>query len=354
MKQIFNKIWDLALPYQDQRDDDGHARVTLKYAGRLVELEKGDEDIVIPAIILHDIGYSQIPRERRMLIFSKDATPEERKAVQLEHQKESVRLGEEIMKKLDYPAELIPEILEIISQHDTRKGFISKNEGLTRDADKLWRFSSRGFSADVTRNKVQLVNRCKRLQDDLDIPDYIYSQSARRIAGEELEKLKKQKGDMNIEYTVVEKESLDLIAHLWQKLREHHAGISPRFSTQLLSVSFDVRKEELLEKSIKGYLHIDLVKDKETIIGYCVSSVSEKKAGEIDSIFIESEYRHAGIGGDLMKRALKWMDGLSVTRKTLSVIVGNEEAHRFYSRSGFYPRSTILEQIKAVPDRTVK
>ena len=60
MKEIFEKIWETALPYQDQRNDDGHARVTLKYAKELVKLEDGNEDIVIPAIILHDVGYSQI------------------------------------------------------------------------------------------------------------------------------------------------------------------------------------------------------------------------------------------------------------------------------------------------------
>jgi hypothetical protein len=53
MKEIFEKIWETALPYQDQRNDDGHARTTLKYAKKLVKLEDGNEDIVIPAIILH-------------------------------------------------------------------------------------------------------------------------------------------------------------------------------------------------------------------------------------------------------------------------------------------------------------
>ena len=135
MKEIFEKIWETALPYQDQRNDDGHARITLKYAKELVELEDGNEDIVIPAIILHDIGYSQILRERRMLIFDRDATNEEREAVRYKHQAQSVKLGEKILKELNYPADMIPEILEIISKHDTRKGFISKEEGLVRDAD---------------------------------------------------------------------------------------------------------------------------------------------------------------------------------------------------------------------------
>ena len=64
MKEIFEKIWELALPYQDKRDDSGHAATSLKYALQLVELENGDEDVIIPAIILHDVGWSQLVKER--------------------------------------------------------------------------------------------------------------------------------------------------------------------------------------------------------------------------------------------------------------------------------------------------
>ncbi|UCD08476.1 MAG: HD domain-containing protein [Dehalococcoidales bacterium] len=191
MKEIFEKIWETALPYQDQRDDDGHARITLKYAKELIKLEDGNEEIVIPAIILHDVGYSQIPRERRMLIFDKDAKKEEREAVRDEHQAESVKLGEKILQELNYSAEMIPEILEIISQHDSRKGFISKEEGLVRDADKLWRFSPEGFKVDANRSKSELEERCKRLEKDLKDSNYIYSKSAKKIARKELKERKK-------------------------------------------------------------------------------------------------------------------------------------------------------------------
>lgn len=191
MKEIFEKIWETALPYQDQRDDDGHARITLKYAKELVKLEDGNEDVVIPAIILHDVGYSQIPRKRRMLIFDKDAKKEEREAVRDEHQKESVKLGEKILNELNYPDELIPDILEIISQHDSRKGFISKEEGLVRDADKLWRYSPESFKVNTKHSRSDLEERCKRLEKDLKDSNYIYSKSAKKIARQELKERKK-------------------------------------------------------------------------------------------------------------------------------------------------------------------
>jgi HD superfamily phosphodiesterase len=153
MKDIFNKIRELALPYQDKRDDAGHAETSLKYALKLVDIEKGDEDVVIPAIILHDVGWSQLPTKRRMKVFDPGAKEQERREVVYEHQIEGIKLALKILREVNYPPEKIDEILDIISQHDTRKGFISKNEGIVRDADKLWRTSKEGFGAAEARAK---------------------------------------------------------------------------------------------------------------------------------------------------------------------------------------------------------
>jgi HD superfamily phosphodiesterase len=192
MKAIFEKIWELALPYQDQRDDPGHAEVSLGFARELVKLENGNEDVIIPAIILHDVGWSQLVKERRMLIFDKDTNDEDKKVLQLEHEREGVRIAREILQIVNYPEELIPEILEIISGHDTRKGFISRNEGLTRDADKLWRTSQRAFAAGQARRKARGESskgnepedekHRKKMEEDLTKPDYFYSDTARRMA----------------------------------------------------------------------------------------------------------------------------------------------------------------------------
>ncbi len=141
MEEIFQRIWELALPYQDKRDDSGHTEIALDFANRLVKLENGNEAIVIPATILHDIGWSQLPRSKRLLIFNRNASDEEKKAVRVWHQDEGIELAREILAKVDYPKDLTEKILEIISGHDTRQGFISRDEGLVRDADKLYRFS---------------------------------------------------------------------------------------------------------------------------------------------------------------------------------------------------------------------
>ncbi len=201
MKKIFNEIWELALPYQDQRDDPGHAEVATHYAQLLVRYEKGNRDIIIPAIILHDVGYSQLPKERRMKIFDRKAKRVERLSVQYEHQIEGVLLARKILEQVNYPSNLISEILEIISQHDTRKDFISQNEGLVRDADKLWRYSKRCFEAGEERAKAQQQmkkeppsqkagkkrrSRWAGIKASINKPDYLYSERARKIALKEL------------------------------------------------------------------------------------------------------------------------------------------------------------------------
>jgi HD superfamily phosphodiesterase len=194
MKEIFNKIWELALPYQDARDDPGHAEVALRYATELITREKGDEDVVIPAIILHDVGYSQLPKERRLAVFNGSARDEDRHSVVFEHQIESIKIAAKILRKVNYPDDLTDEILEIISQHDTRKGFISKNEGLVRDADKLWRTSREGFLAAETRAKAREAERFKHIEEGINRPNYFYSETAKQTALADL-KIRMQEGE---------------------------------------------------------------------------------------------------------------------------------------------------------------
>lgn len=191
MKDIFQQIWELALPYQDKRNDKGHAETTLDYAKTLVCLENGNDDIVIPAIILHDIGWSRLPQAKRLLIFKIDATEEEKQTVRLRHQSAGVKLAREILSKVDYPADLTGEILEIISEHDTREGFISKNEGLVRDADKLWRFSEAGFEANATRYEHKREFLFTRMEAYIQNPTFFYSQASRQMAIKELALRKK-------------------------------------------------------------------------------------------------------------------------------------------------------------------
>jgi HD superfamily phosphodiesterase len=192
MEDAYDKIWEKAFPYQDKRGDSGHASVTLEYAKTLLAPEKGDEKVIVPAIILHDIGWSRVAADKAMVIFDQKASPEEKREARLEHQNKGVELARKILNSVQYPENLTKEILEIISQHDTRQGFISKNEGLVRDADKLWRFSGIGFDLDIKRFKFTSQQNYERTDKRIAEPGFFFSDSAKQIARNELEKRKQE------------------------------------------------------------------------------------------------------------------------------------------------------------------
>ena len=150
---------------------------------------------------------------------------------------------------------------------------------------------------------------------------------------------------LDIEYTVSDHKDIDIIGPLWEKLNQHHHVRSPHYARHFAHMTFDLRKQTLLEKASKGVMRIDIAKDTDTgaIVGYCLSIISEKKEGEIESIYVEKNYRLKGIGDKFMKKAMDWMDSQSVIKRTIAVATGNEEVFTFYSRYDFHPRIYILQ-----------
>ena len=64
MKEKFEKILELALPYLKQgakKDFVIHTQGVVKAMELLLEKEQGNEDILIPAAILHDVGWADVP-----------------------------------------------------------------------------------------------------------------------------------------------------------------------------------------------------------------------------------------------------------------------------------------------------
>ena len=150
-----------------------------------------------------------------------------------------------------------------------------------------------------------------------------------------------------IEYTETDERGVDLTNELWRKLIEHHAALSRHFSSQIAKRTSEQRNKELLARFEKGNIHIDLARDTETgeLVGYCISTISGDREGEVQSIFVEEEYRNNGIGDAMMRKALQWMNERSVTKKVIAVVFGNEEVFPFYSQYNFLPRATILAQV---------
>jgi ribosomal protein S18 acetylase RimI-like enzyme len=152
---------------------------------------------------------------------------------------------------------------------------------------------------------------------------------------------------MKLKFNLAGKEGLDLIQPLWEKLNDHHKNQTSDFKEHYKNFTFQERKEVLLNKALEGDMYICLAEDEEsgTLLGYIVTTISQGNEGEIDSIYVEEEYRLMGIGDALMQRSIKWMDEKNIKTKKVAVATYNQAAISFYERYGFRRRSVTLEQV---------
>jgi diamine N-acetyltransferase len=151
-----------------------------------------------------------------------------------------------------------------------------------------------------------------------------------------------------INYVDGDEALLDQIKPLWETLNRYHLGLSENFKQYYLDMTFQKRKADLLKKTRLGKMHVEIAVDKVSgqNVGYCVSSVTLEKTGEIKSIFVAETFRGMDIGDALMQKALIWLEQNGAVEKIVEVTTGNERTWGFYARYGFLPRKTMLKQVK--------
>lgn len=145
---------------------------------------------------------------------------------------------------------------------------------------------------------------------------------------------------------IVEKNisELNLMKPLWEKLNSIHLSKSVYFKSKYEKFTFDQRMIPILKKAEKGIIKLDLLLDSDSInyVGYCLSSIKDS-SGEIESIYIEKEYRKQKLGDKLMKSALKWFKANAITNIEINVVYANDEALPFYEHYGFHIANYILK-----------
>jgi HD superfamily phosphodiesterase len=139
-------IYRLAEPFWQTRSGEIHMPQAFAFAKRLLEFyPQADAEIVLPAILLHDIGYARVPEETHhqgLAGAPKGWQPE----VTRLHEIEGVKMAREMLTALGFDAVKLEKILEIIDGHDSRKEAVSLEDAIVKDADKLWRFGLEGVT----------------------------------------------------------------------------------------------------------------------------------------------------------------------------------------------------------------
>lgn len=149
---------------------------------------------------------------------------------------------------------------------------------------------------------------------------------------------------VNCEILVIGKKQINSIKTLWEKLNEIHLKDSTHFKDHYRYFTFEERCEKFDEIK-NSNIRIEVIIDNNKTVGYCISTI-EKNTGEIDSLFIEQEYRKFGFGRQLVENSIKWLKANECKKIMVSVAEGHESVFDFYRKFEFYQRMTYL-QLKA-------
>ena len=182
MHDIYDRIFDLAKPYLDTRENEEHTRIARDFAATLLRTEGGNPSVVLPAVILHDIGWKHVPEELQITAFGPGKRDRKLNRV---HEVEGAKTARSILEAVDYDGDLINEIVEIVEGHDSRLEALSLNDAIVKDADKLWRYSRHGVDVDTVRFQVERYRYVKRLGGLID--EWFFTTTARTLARGELE-----------------------------------------------------------------------------------------------------------------------------------------------------------------------
>jgi HD superfamily phosphodiesterase len=149
----FQKVFELAVPFLKTRLNLPHTYIVYQYAQLLLKEEGGSREIIIPACILHDVGWSAVPEDQQLKAFGPNIQDFEARR---KHEVEGVSIARQILSQAGYNGSLAKKILEIIDGHDTTTHARSLEDAITKDSDKLFRLCAFGFRVDCERFEVDL------------------------------------------------------------------------------------------------------------------------------------------------------------------------------------------------------
>jgi len=149
----------------------------------------------------------------------------------------------------------------------------------------------------------------------------------------------------DILYIATDAENMKRLEPLWEASKNYHVSRATYFKKEMASKTWACRCREILEKAEGGRLRVDLAYDGDVVIGYCISTLTRDGEGEIQSIYIEEDYRYRGIGTSFIKRADRWFDILGAKQRLVNVAEGNEDVIPFYNKFGYFTRMTVLHKV---------
>ena len=122
--------------------DIDHIEWMMRDALLVCKKEMLDESLLLPLVILHDVGYAAVPKDNPFKLNMREL-----------HMKAGARIAKKILLKLNYPLNKIVKIVRDVSVHDNwafGKNALYKKDlllGTFNDLDYIWTATPKGFAA---------------------------------------------------------------------------------------------------------------------------------------------------------------------------------------------------------------
>ena len=140
---LLGEIWGRVRELLAVRDNDAHTLYSLSVAAALLDARpQADPGVVLPAMMLHDIGWSKVEPG---LVLAAIAPGGGRPDLVMQHEKEGARLATEILDSLRVDSLVVKQVAAIIDGHDSRSEALNPDDEIVKDADKLWRLTPHGL-----------------------------------------------------------------------------------------------------------------------------------------------------------------------------------------------------------------
>ncbi len=157
MKQVYNRIWELAKPYYEKSRhmDIDHIEWMMQDAFLVCQKENIDDSLLLPLVILHDVGYSKAPKDNPFKLNLRKA-----------HMKSGAIIARHLLEQVNYHKDKIEKIAYYISVHDNwalGEDEIYKKDiilGTFTDLDYIWMATPKGFPAlmkILNKNKQEML-----------------------------------------------------------------------------------------------------------------------------------------------------------------------------------------------------
>lgn len=143
-----------------------------------------------------------------------------------------------------------------------------------------------------------------------------------------------------MEITSATEKYIPEIVELWKKFMDFHKDIDTRFP---MSAGAQEQQEKHLMDSLESKdARLLVVLDNGHAVGYSLAEIhkyppifAREIYGYISDMFIQTEYRRKGIGGQMVAKIFEWFESRNIERIELSVAARNQVGYSFWRKQGF-------------------